>query len=145
MEQQLQDRGAAGGSHSYLRNSLSSGGMMSRVGGPGMFVPKVVEPDQTPHHQNINNNNGGSPGSHYTGIGIGGRRYGGWANVVRNRAALAAAANSQQQQQPQICDMSSSNQLATPNAGRRAPPCSMEIGANSAMSAPPSYNQCKQS
>ena len=89
------------------------------------------------------------------GIGIGNRRYGAWANVVRSRmaaqqqAAQAAACaggemapahtgNSHAQQLP-----STNRQIAT-NCHQlppRRPPNSMEFGV-AGSSAPPSYNQC---
>ena len=53
------------------------------------------------------------------GIGIGNRRYGAWANVVRSRMAAQAA-----------------------QVPPRRPPNSMEFGVAAAASAPPSYNQC---
>ena len=59
------------------------------------------------------------------GIGIGNRRYGAWANVVRSRMAAQQAQAAQAAQVPP-----------------RRPPNSMEFGVAAAASAPPSYNQC---
>ena len=86
-----------------------SGGLRHR----NMSVPKGVD-----------GNTVGGENNNFGTIGIGNRRYGGWANIVRSRMA------SQQQA------------IGANILPRRMvpPPNSMEFGMTT--SAPPSYNQC---
>ncbi len=138
-EEQRASTARSSATNNYHHGSMSGGLSGSR----NLYVPKVVEP------QSNSNGNGSavSPGF-YQGIGIGGRRYGGWANVVRNRAALqsAAAAASTIPSMPGLPGLPGQGQedpgvSLTTEARRRQPPCSMDMTATSA---PPSYNQCKQ-
>ena len=90
-----------------------------------MSVPKVVEQNSSgaTYNSTIGDN------SNNFGIGIGNRRYGAWANVVRNR--MAAQQTNKMALEPQIV------------VPKRValPPNSMKFGTT-ATSAPPSYNQC---
>ena len=117
-----------------------------------MSVPKIVASVADCQQNTLEN----SPKNNF-GIGIGNRRYGAWANVVRSRMAAqqqaaqaaagggaggemapAHAGNSHAQQLP-----STNRQIAT-NCHQlppRRPPNSMEFGV-AGSSAPPSYNQC---
>lgn len=87
----------------------SGSGLVKR----NMSVPKVV--DQLNQSDPSNNGN--------FGVGVGNRRYGTWANVVRSRMAAAQAA-----QNPNLLPK------------KMIPPSSMEFRL--ATSAPASHNQC---
>ena len=116
-----------------------------------MSVPKIVADCQQNTESNPKN----------FGIGIGNRRYGAWANVVRSRmaaqqaaAATAAAASAGGEmappappaahaRNPHAQQLPSTRQVASTNCQLppRRPPNSMEFGV-AGSSAPPSYNQC---